>query len=214
MGTVRALGVAWRAFRRDPASHRLHVLVRFLTCPFTRVLDFVPRGARILDVGSGHALFGVLLVADDPAREVIGVDPDLRKSLLPSPSPNIRKVAGFDDCIRGAFDAVVLIDTLYLVSGSERRAIFERAFARLRPGGTLVFKDMDPDRRLKLAWGRLQENLNNRFLHVTAGSGFVHQTREEVEAMLREIGFVGVQAKAIDRFYPHPHIVYVGTRAP
>jgi 2-polyprenyl-3-methyl-5-hydroxy-6-metoxy-1,4-benzoquinol methylase len=212
MGTVRALGVAWRAFRRDPAAHRLHVLIRFLTCPFTRVLPAVPRGARVLDVGAGHGLFGVLLVADDAAREVIGVDPDLRKSLLRSPSARVKKVAGFDDCVGGRFDAVVLIDTLYLVHGAERRAIFERAFARLTSGGTLVFKDMDPARRLKLAWGRVQENLNNRFLHVTEGSGFVHQTRAEVEAMLSGIGFVDFEAKAIDRFYPHPHVLYTARK--
>jgi 2-polyprenyl-3-methyl-5-hydroxy-6-metoxy-1,4-benzoquinol methylase len=212
MGASRALGVAWRAFRRAPASHRLHVLIRFLTCPFTRVLPAVPRGARVLDVGAGHALFGALLVADDASRRVTAVDPDLRKSLLRSPSPRIRKVAGFDDCIRGTFDAVVLIDTLYLVHGDERRAMFERAFARLASGGTLVFKDMDPARRLKLAWGRIQENLNNRFLHVTAGSGFVHQTREEVTAMLERIGFTDVEVKAIDRFYPHPHVLYVARR--
>ena len=212
MGTVRALGVAWRAFRRDPASHRLHVLIRFLTCPFTRILPAVPRGARVLDVGAGHGLFGVLLVADDSSREVTGVDPDLRKSLLHPPSAHIRKVAGYDDCIRGTFDAVVLIDTLYLVHGDERRAIFERAFARLAPGGTLVFKDMDPARRFKLAWGRLQENLNNRFLHVTEGSGFVHQTRAEVAAMLRAIGFVDFEARAIDRFYPHPHVLYTARK--
>ncbi|HEU4887158.1 MAG TPA: class I SAM-dependent methyltransferase [Thermoanaerobaculia bacterium] len=211
MGTVRALRVLHRAFRHYAPGHRIHILIRFLTCPFIRTIDDVPAGARVLDVGSGHALYGVLLL-DGRASEVVAVDPDLRKSLLPTPSPGIRKIAGYDDAVRGTFDAVVIFDVAYRMPPAERRALFTRILARLEPGGTFLFKDMDPRHRLKMKWARFQEWLSDRLLGITLGAGFVEQTREDVMAMLEEIGFRDVQARAIDRGYVHPHLLYTAKR--
>lgn len=200
-----------RAFRDYPRSHRLHILIRFLTCPFTRTLDVIPPGGRVLEIGAGHGVYA-LLIASERAREVVAVDPDLRKSLLPSPSQRIRKIAGYEECIRGRFDAIVFYDTFYLIEISDRPAMMARVFDRLAPGGVLVLKDMDPARRLKTAWARKQEELNTRFLHITTGSGFVHQTREEIGALLANAGFVDFRAQPVDRGYPHPHILYTARR--
>src|SRR5688572_4812840 len=168
MGTVRAMRVLHRAFSRYAPSQRIHILIRFLTCPFLRTIDDVPRGARVLDIGSGHALYGVLLL-DEGASEVVAVDPDLRKSLLPSPSPKIRKIAGYDDALRGTFDAVVIFDVAYRMPPQERRELFTRVLERLEPGGTFLFKDMDPRHRLKMKWARFQEWISDRLLRITLG---------------------------------------------
>lgn len=210
-GLFRGLRVLHRAFRRYPAGHRLHIFIRYLTCPFIRTLRDIPEQARLLDVGAGHSLFGVLV--EDRVREVVSVEPDLRKSFLPSPSPKIRKVGGYDDCIRGDdFDAVTLIDVIYRMPIAARRALFERLFARLRPGGVLVVKEMDTEHRWKLKWTQFQEWLNNRFLHLTLGEVVVFQSTAELEAMLRGLGFTNFTSRRIDRGYPHPHIVYTAQK--
>lgn len=208
---VRALRILHRAFSHYPMRHRVHMLVRFLTCPFTRTIDDIPLGARVLEIGAGHSLYA-RLITEERAREVIAVDPDLRKSLLPSSSPKIRKVAGYDDCIVGQFDAAVIYDVIYRMPLEVRRAIFARVFRRLRPGGLFVIKDMDGGHRWKLKWARLQESLSDRFLHISIGEGLIFQTRDEVEAMLRETGFRDFRARAIDRGYPHPHMIYTSVK--
>lgn len=210
IGYIRALRLLHRAFGHYPAGHRAHVLIRFLTCPFLRTLDEIPREGRVLEIGSGHGLFARLL-SEERAREVVAVDPDLRKSLLPTPSEKIRKVAGYDDVIRGQFDAVVLCDVAYRMPLDVRRAVFGRAFERLRPGGTFLLKEMDASSR-KMEWARFQEWLSDSFLRITAGSGFVFQSTEELEAMLRELGFTDFRARRIDRGYPHPHMLYTARR--
>ena len=211
VGYIRALAVLHRSFSRYPAPQRLHILIRFLTAPFLRTLEDVPLGARVLEIGSGHGVFA-RLAAEERAREVVAVDPDLRKSLLPSPSPKVRKIAGYDACIRGTFDAAVLYDVAYRLPSGVRRALFERVFARLRPGGVFLMKEMDSGRRWKMKWTRFQERLSDRFLGITLGQGFVDQPREEVETMLQEIGFTSFRARRVDRGYPHPHILYTAVK--
>jgi cyclopropane fatty-acyl-phospholipid synthase-like methyltransferase len=211
IGYVRALRVLHRAFGHYPASHRLHILIRFLTCPFLRTIDDVPAGARVLEIGSGHGLYAVL-IAEERARQVIAVDPDDKKSILPSPSPKIRKIAGYDDCVTGTFDAIVIYDATYRMSLDVRRELFGRVLARLKPGGVFLWKDMDPAHPLKMKWARFQEWLSDSLLGISLGSGFVHQTRAESAAMLRELGFTDVDARAIDRGYLHPHLLYTARR--
>jgi SAM-dependent methyltransferase len=210
IGYVRALRVLHRAFGHYPANHRLHLLIRFLTCPFTRTIDDIPLGARVLEIGAGHGLFAVL-IAEERAREVVAVDPDLKKSILPAPSARIRKVAGYDDCVRGAFDAIVLYDVTYRMTLDVRRALFARVLDRLKPGGVLLWKDMDPS-SVKIRWARFQEWLSDTLLSISLGSGFVHQTRGQSAAMLEGIGFTNVEARDIDRGYLHPHLLYTARR--
>src|SRR5438128_2098375 len=74
---IRALRVLHRAYRDFPLRDRMHVDIRFLTCPFLPVVNSMPAGARVLEIGAGHGVFGVL--ARSRASRVVAVDPDARK---------------------------------------------------------------------------------------------------------------------------------------
>ncbi len=208
---IRALRLLHRQFSHYPAGSRAHILVRFLTCPFLATLDAVPRGGRLLDIGAGHGTFA-RLAAEDRARQVIALEPDLRKALLPFRHPRVRFVAGFDGAVRGPFDAVSLIDVAYRVPLAAHDALYRRAFELLVPGGVLILKELDPAARVKFGWARFQESLNDRLLGVTLGEGFQYETRAEVTARLEAIGFREVRAVRVDRFYPHPHVLYTARR--
>jgi SAM-dependent methyltransferase len=212
IGYVGALRLIRRAFAHYPAGHRLHILIRFLTAPFLRTLDAVPRGSRVLEIGAGHGTYALLLTHAGIAREVICVEPDTRKSLLPMRQPNIRWIAGFDDCVRGTFDAIVIYDATHRMPIDVRTRLYGRIFERLRPGGTFVLKDLDPGHRPKMAWARFQDWISDTFLGISLGEGFIYQTQAEVERTLREIGFEGFTAKNVGFGYVHPHIVYTAVK--
>ncbi len=212
LGYVRALALLHRAFRRHPPLQRLHILGRFLSAPFPRTLELVPGGARVLDIGSGHGLWA-RLVAEERASIVIAVEPDLRKMNPRFRHPNVRVVCGPAGCVRGVFDVVAIFDVLYLMNADARDALLRQAFERMRPGGTLIIKDLDPSARLKNAWDRAQEVVAVRALRLSRGAGiFEHDTREQVDARLRASGFTEVAARRIDRWYPHAHIVYTARK--
>lgn len=210
MRTLDALRFLHGVYHRYPAGHRLHVLIRFFSCPFLRTLGDVPAGARMLEIGAGHGIY-CYLMARDGSRQVLAVEPDTRKSVQ-AHTAGVRWIAGFDDCVRGSFDAIVIYDATYRMPIDYRTALYRRVYERLRPGGTFVLKDMDPERRLKMSWARVQEWLSDKLLKVSLGSGFIYQTRGEVEATLRSLGFTEFRARAIDRGYPHPHIIYTARR--
>jgi SAM-dependent methyltransferase len=211
VGFIRALRVLHNTFRHHPPGQRIHILGRFLTAPFLRTLDVIPAGARVLDIGSGHGTYPRLIV-EERAREVIAVEPDVRKMLTAFRHPKIRFVCGFDDCIRGSFDVIVIYDVIYRLPPGERDKLFRRVFERLRPGGLFVLKDLDPSNRMKWQWNRLQETLMDRFFGLTIGEGFYIDTREGIAGRMSRAGFERFEWQRVDAFYPHAHIIYTARR--
>jgi 2-polyprenyl-3-methyl-5-hydroxy-6-metoxy-1,4-benzoquinol methylase len=200
---IRALIVLHREYRKFPLRTRAHVLIRFLTCPFLRLIPHLPPNATLLDIGAGHLLCSVL--ARENGARPTAIDPDARKVRKLS---GINSVIGYDDCIRGTFDAVAIIDVLYKMPLSEWDPFLDRIRQRLRPGGTLLIKEHDPTARVKHSWNRLQERLASA-IHLTLGESFSYETPADFAARLRRHGFETMLAERIDAGYVHPHMLYV-----
>ena len=208
LGHIRALALLHRTFSRFPAGSRVHILGRYLTCPFLRVLRHVPEKARVLDIGAGHGTFARLAV-EERAREVVAVEPDLRKTLTNFRDARVHWIAAFDDAVRGKFEAVSMFDVLYRVPRDQWAALFARIFDRLTPGGVFLLKELDPESRLKFLWNRTQEWISDRFLKLTLGNDFVYATAAELRRELEAAGFVNFRKVRIDRGYPHSHVLYI-----
>ena len=211
LGYVRALRLLHQTFKGFPVTQRLHILGRFITAPFLRTLDVIPVGSRVLDIGSGQGTYPRLIV-EERAREVIAVEPDLRKTLIAFKHPKVKWVAGFDDCIRGTFDVIVIYDVIYRLDKPQRDALFQRCFDRVKPGGLFVLKDLDPSKRLKWQWNRMQETISDAVFQLTIGEGFYIDSRGEVEARMKSVGFVDFQWQHVDMGYPHAHIIYTARK--
>lgn len=210
-GYVQSLALVRRTYRTAPAATRLHVLGRFLSCPFLRVLEHLPPGARLLDLGAGHGIFAHLALAAGARAAVtaVAVEPDSRKVFHGSPLLGLRWVNGYHDAVRGHFGAVTIFDVLYRLPSSDWDPLLAWARQRLVPGGVFLLKEIDPGHRAKALWNRAQER-GADLLGLTLGEAFSYETREEIRARLLRAGFAEVEAVEIGRGYPHAHILYIG----
>lgn len=149
------------------------------------------------------------VLARERGARVTTVEPDDRKV---QPLKDIRAVIGFDDVLRGEFDAITIVDVLYKVPLADWDPLLARCAARLRAGGRLLIKEQDPTARFKSSWNRLQESLATA-LGLTLGEAFSYEAPEAFAARLARHGFATTW-KRVDFGYPHPHILYVATASP
>jgi 2-polyprenyl-6-hydroxyphenyl methylase/3-demethylubiquinone-9 3-methyltransferase len=211
---LRALAL----YRALPAGVRFHTRVRALTCPMDAVVSRLPEDGRLLDVGCGHGLFSHEAALLHPDLEVLGIDPSAEKvrwaDESAAHSPRVRfRTARLEDVEESGFDAVAVLDVLYLVPRADWPAFLSGCRERLRPGGRLLLKDVDVRPRWKFRKCVLQETLSVRLLGITLGRSFAFAGREEMAALLRDAGFDEVRITDLGRGYSTPHVLYEARRA-
>jgi SAM-dependent methyltransferase len=207
-----AVAVLRRRLSSHPLAVRAHVWGRFYSCPFLRTLHHIEPGARVLDVGAGHGLFAVLAL-EAGAAAVTAVEPDLRKPFAALRDDRIRFVTGYADVVDFPFDLITMFDVLYRVPIVERDRLLVTLRERLRPGGLLLIKELDPEHRLKSAWNQAQEFVSDRFLGITLGTGLHYETRASLLRRLEDADFVDGRVEDIGRGYPHAHVAYLARAA-
>jgi 2-polyprenyl-3-methyl-5-hydroxy-6-metoxy-1,4-benzoquinol methylase len=207
-------------YRTAPLPVRAHVWGRWATCPFPRVATAVPASGRILEVGCGYGLFSCYLALGHPTRSVLGVDVDARKIVHAQRAAQRARGRGAHaefhlsppgDVPDGPWDAIVIVDVLYLLDRDAQAGLLRTCAHRLALGGVLVVKEMGTSPQWKARWNAAQETLAVRVLHITAGDDMTFLEPDVVAGWMDEEGLVA-HHEAIDRGYPHPHHLFVGAR--
>lgn len=180
------------------------------------VAERVPRSGTILEVGCGHGLFTNYLADTAPQRHVAGVDIDARKIDLARTTIGVADRVRFDtiadgELPAGPFDAVVIVDVLYLFTPAQRDDMLAAAAGRLAPGGVLVVKEVGTEPRWKATVAAVQERLATGVMGITEGQ---HQGFESAHALASRVQATGLSVTTwpIDAGRLHPHVLVVGRR--
>ena len=207
-------------YRTAPPAVRAHVWGRWATCPFRRVAESVPASGRVLEVGCGYGLFSCHLALSSRARIVVGIDVDLRKVVHAQQAAQQARGRGAHaefhlsppgEVPDGPWDAVVIVDVLYLLDPDAQEGLLHTCARQLALGGVLVVKEMGTSPRWKAAWNAAQETLAVRVLRITAGEELTFLEPNVLAGWMAEDG-LAVSHEPVDRGYPHPHHLFVGAR--
>ena len=188
--------------------------------PFAAIESMVPRAGSVLDVGCGHGVFSLWLAQASPDRTVHGVDVAVSKL---GHAHDAVVAAGLDGRVSFArigpgwepavsdYDAAVVADVIYLLDERDAASLIKACCRALRPGGTLVIKEVADTPRWKHAVGLAQEWIAVRGLRLTQGTGFNPRPMDTARSSLIGIGW-GFREVRLDRGYPYSHAALVASR--
>lgn len=219
------------AFRGLPAAARGHATVRWWSAPLPRIEAALPAAGRVLEIGCGHGLFSAYAalagVRPGAGRSVVGVDIDVDKIALAQrmaanlPDVDLTfRVAESGAVPAGPWDAIVIVDVLYLLPPDAQRALLVEAAAELGPDGLLLVKEMSPDPHWKATWNRWQETLAVSVLGITdhvaaqdsGGGPFAFVDPPTMAGWLRDAGLWTAEQR-LDRHRLHPHHLLLARRS-
>jgi len=204
-------------YRAQSLGVRLHTRLRAWSAPLESVVEVIPRGRSLLDVGCGHGLVSNAVALRDPGMRVLGIDVSEAKIASARATVGARtnlefRRAFLEDVEESGFDAVSLIDVLYLVPAASWAAFLARCFDRIAPGGAFVLKEIGTEPRWKFQRLKLQEFVSTRILKITAGDRMHFESADDLRKRLVETGFEEVRVHHLDAGFTSPHVLLTGRR--
>lgn len=165
MSTRDLRALSRRIYVRGPRLIRTLQHWRPSICPFPALLEQVPPGASVLDVGCGGGLLLAFIGAARAPRRLVGFDSSEAAIALavenidrfPVPRPEFHRLDAGAEWPVGAFDVVTLCDVLHHVPRHAQDGVLTRCAETLAPGGRLIYKDVHPDGLIRPNASRLHD---------------------------------------------------------
>ncbi len=203
--------------RALPPFERAYSLVRFsiLRTKLLSVMDLLlPEEGRILDVGCGFGLFAAYFGQTQPARRIVGIDPNARRIGMARDVAHRLGLEGHefvvgdvrDANLEGPFDAAYVLDVMKHGPPGDQERTLERLRAALAPGGVLLVKDITTEPR----YGRLFTEALDRLM-VGFREPLSYRHHHEWREMLVGLGFK-VRMVRVPDVLPYPHVVIAATK--
>lgn len=200
----------------DDSIIRLYSMIRFLILrqPFLEEIgQYLPREGRVLDLGCGFGLFSLYFAMKEPGRQMTGVELNSRRVDCARGSARTLGLTNaryeVNDVLdwkgTGSFDAIYLLDLIHHLPQAEVKPFMAKVRALLRPGGTLLVKDVS-DRPFYKRWFTLWLDR----LMVGMNEPIRYWPPQELSELLNTLGF-DVKRHAMKDFLPYPHVLYVCT---
>ncbi len=148
-GTMDPEDPAWVDFATSMATLQTpaaHAIAKILNAEDSR-------GIKVLDVASGHGLFGIVIAAKNPNAEIYSLDwaPVLKiaqkNADAAGVSTRFHKITGsaFEVDLGAGYDVALLTNFLQLLDPAAIETILKRLYAALAPGGRVVTLGFIPD---------------------------------------------------------------------
>jgi 2-polyprenyl-3-methyl-5-hydroxy-6-metoxy-1,4-benzoquinol methylase len=207
------------AFANAPRSERLHVTGRLRSCPVEAVHAATPARGRVLDFGCGHGAVTLYLALAGPDRHMTGVDVDRDKIELARRAAKSANVSADFDAVAadhrptGEWDAITIVDVLYLLGEKAALDVVDLAASALAPGGVVVIKEIDVRPRWKYWLATIQELVATKVLRITEGSNVRFLPPDAIGERLRQVG-LRVEHRPAHSGRLHPHHLVVGYKSP
>jgi 2-polyprenyl-3-methyl-5-hydroxy-6-metoxy-1,4-benzoquinol methylase len=204
--------------RALPLVERAYANVRFsiMRPTLLSVMDLLlPDTGRILDVGCGFGLFASYFGQTQPARRIVGVDPNARRVEL---ARHVAKTVGLTDGYEfrvgdvrdaelvGPFDGIYVLDVMHHIPTADQEPVLERLRDLLVPGGVLVIKDITTEPHYQLLFTKI---LDRVMVGLDEPLGYRHH--HAWGEVLSRMGFK-VRMVRVPDVLPYPHVVIAATR--
>jgi len=200
----------------DPSPlRRLYRRLRLARGGYDAIEALLPRDGLVVDLGCGEGLLAHVLARRAAGRSVLAIDHDggriARLSRSVAALSIVPRCASLVDVPLPTCDAVLLVDVLHYFDRAAQEAVVERAFAALRPGGTLLLREPDAALTLRMAWNRLHERLFT-FLRFTRAHIGAYRTSGAWTTLLAHAGFVETTAHPVPGFGLYADRVVTGRK--
>src|SRR5207253_415351 len=205
----------WRAYHDCSITKRLHVVGRYLLCPYDFLLSLFPPAGQILEIGCGDGLLLFLLSnqSNSQARTYFGIDvaenkiANAKRARIPFAEFRLGDVSTLPS---DTFECVAIVDVLYLLPIERWTEFLQQAVRVLRKNGLLIVKEVANEPRWKYWIAYFQEILAIKVIGMTKGDTPHQESTDTYQAYIEAAGVDVFKVQRLDAWRLHAHVGFVG----
>lgn len=202
----------FKTYKNLELSQKIFICIRYITCPWNKLLVLVNNNRSILDIGCGHGLFLHLIRRRYSKVDCVGFDHDSKKMELANSSTSEIRFFSIDQIgkiEKSSFDYVSIIDVLYSVPINDWDKVITLAYEYLKPGGTLIIKETVNKPFLKYCFCLMQEIFAIKILRYTKGEFPNLLPADFYINKLVQNYFVIIEHYSVAKNYLWPHYLFI-----
>lgn len=207
-------------YRSLNSIERFIVWMRFKITPFRKILDLIPEKGKLLDLGCSFGLFSYFFAQKYSNLRVVGIDPSESRIKLAdnvfSKPQNLKFYQGkIGDLKQENFDAIILIDVIYLLSQYELIKTLKTCYKKTKKQGVLIIKTMNKARFFRHLFSVITPFLINKLFFRLKIFGLRKENPkyyrpQELKNILKKAGWKRIKTYDLPlRFFIYPHIIYL-----
>lgn len=112
---------------------------------------------------------------------------------------------------KGLWDVVAIVDVLYLLSPASKELVLTQCCDLLKPGGTLLIKEVNTRPLLKYAWAFFAEWVAIHLVGWTLGQGLYFESMESLVNRLKKRS-LSIQTVDLGSGWWHPHMLLIALK--
>lgn len=212
----------YRAYSKLSWPSRIHMFIRWHSCPIEVIDTFLPSRGQMLEIGCGRGLVSIWAALLRPNLNIYGNDIDegkladaklAAKSLLKTAQNiNFALVQPGKAVPNGPWQAIAIFDVLYLMPRQQQLQLLKDSAKQLDKKSVLLIKHMNTRPVWKVSFAQWQEKISVRLIGLTSGHyPFTFLTPQEITDCLQSVG-LQTELLPIDKGYPYPHLLIVGRK--
>lgn len=204
-------------YRRSNFLIKIYTWIRYITCPFLRIEQFVPKKGLIIDYGCGYGIFSNILSILSREREIYGFDisqtriEEAEKIITKDKKINFLSDKNKIEALIKISDCVTMIDVICYFPEHEKEKILKSVYNNFKAGSILIIKDIQKKISIKYFWNYIQEIFAVKIIKITKADSLNFFNSEYMCNLLQNIGFK-VRVVDISKNYLYPHILYFCTK--
>ncbi|MEX5213784.1 MAG: class I SAM-dependent methyltransferase [Nitrospiraceae bacterium] len=215
VSTNELVGFLKSYYRDSPGIlARSKAIYRPLICPFDRLLNLLPEGQRVLDIGCGAGVFLQLVDQYRNPSAIAGLETNQQavecaRRLFPAEGRGAHaRLEVYDGTTLpgwiGEYDYVFMVDVLHHIPRDWQDQALRDLFAKLKVGARFIIKDIDAGQPFWCLFNKLHDLL------------LAKQYPQECDALelqcrLSHTGFT-VTGMTKERIYVYPHYTIVAEK--
>ena len=188
----------------------IRICFRPFITPFHDILQLIPEGAKVFDIGCGNGAFLLLVSSFRNASSISGLEIqakvlEIAKRLLSSINNVEKKMELFEGSVLPVYlkeyNFITLIDVLHHIPANIQKEFLQEVFDKMGVGSILILKDIDADDKLRCYFNKLHD------LIVNGEVGFELPMKRTVK-ILRGTGFI-IESVFKKHIFVYPHFICV-----